>query len=117
MNSRTVAAFMLLALGFACDADPRHSPDWMAGRDSTGFLPLRESGSLCPNCITLEQLVELGDDRGPGFVEETHDVLRDDLGRYWVRQRDLVKVFGPTGIFEREVGQWLADAACTRAWR
>jgi len=95
--------FLIFAIG--CDGGPPPSANWMAERDSTGFLPVQDSPDICRNCIVLEKLAELGDADGPGYVERTQAVLQDGLGQYWVHQRDELKVFASTGGFLRVVGR------------
>ena len=52
-----------------------------------------------------EQEAVLGDTVGPGYLEFLEDVIQDGLGRYWVGQRNAIKVFGPGGEFVRTVGR------------
>lgn len=99
----TTLAFLVLLFG--CGPRDTSAPDWLADRDSTGFLPLADSPDLCLDCIFLEKLVELGDEDGPGFIDWTQLAVQDGIGQLWIDQRSEIKVFGPTGDFVRYVGR------------
>ncbi|MGH7501336.1 MAG: hypothetical protein ACREL7_06200 [Longimicrobiales bacterium] len=93
----------LLAAGCTI-SDPKPVP-WPDQADSTGVRAITESPSLCRECIVLDPLITIGDTAGPGYIEETSDVVRDSAGNYWVGQRRMIKVFDSTGTFLRQVGR------------
>ena len=73
--------------------------------DTTGFRQLSEATDICRDCVVLEAVVEFGDTVGPGFVNEAAFATQDSLGRYWINQRDGIKVFSAQGRFVGTVGR------------
>lgn len=62
----------------------------------------------CASCIQLDLATTLGATDGAGFLTDRGtlgDIVRDDSGRYWVGQRDQVKLFDSTGTFLAAVGR------------
>jgi hypothetical protein len=94
-----------IALVGGCENAGPGQAHWLAARDTSGFMALQDAASVCTDCLTIEHVVTMGDSVGPGFVEETHFVTRDSLGRYWLNQRDAVKVFDARGQYVGEVGK------------
>ena len=93
---------LLLSAGCTIDtpavADaPAPDGAWTDVVDSTSFRILVESPTLCEDCVAFERVVVLGDTVGPGYTEASDLVLRDRLGRYWVGQRDFLKVYDESG--------------------
>lgn len=60
----------------------------------------------CPGCIVLDPVVSLGTPTGDGILAgPLHVAIRDASGRYWVQDRDLLKVYAPDGGFVSGVGR------------
>lgn len=100
--------FLLLALGYAVSCTPRDSTPsyaWTEPVDSAGSSALVDNSAQCQACLSLFPHLTLGETDGPGFLEETYDLVQDSLGRYWVGQRGGIKVFDPRGQFIATVGR------------
>lgn len=68
----------------------------------------RAVADSCTSCIQLDLATTLGATDDAGFLTDRGtlgDIVRDDSGRYWVGQRDQVKLFDSTGIFLGAVGR------------
>ncbi|MCY3705825.1 MAG: hypothetical protein OXH08_10020 [Gammaproteobacteria bacterium] len=108
-TSRSLAAVaILLAHGFFIACAPPDEPPrahWTDVTDSTEVRILRESESLCEDCITLERVLVMGDTIGEGYLREAMHMVRDSAGNYWFGQYEAVKVFDATGNFVGEVGR------------
>ena len=110
MNTfRSLAAFAtLVALGLflACgEPDEPSRAHWTDVSDSTEVRLIRESESLCEDCITLEQVLIMGDTIGDGYLREAFHMVRDSAGNYWFGQYEAVKVFDAAGEYVGEVGR------------
>ena len=106
--SRSLAALAtFLALGIAACMQPDEPPrvHWTDVSDSTEVRLIRESESLCEDCITLEQVLIMGDTIGEGYLREAFHMVRDSAGNYWFGQYEGVKVFDAAGNFVSEVGR------------
>ncbi len=95
----TIAASLL-----RCGSSDSHAT-WTAGMDSTEVRTIEVGSSTCTDCILLTEAAVLGDLEGPGYVEETSNVIRDGLGNYWVAQNSEIKLFDSTGRFMRTLGR------------
>ena len=98
----------LLAAGWilACaPSDESSRAHWTDATDSTEVRLIRESESLCEDCITLERVLVMGDTVGDGYLREAFHMVRDSAGTYWFGQYDAVKVFDAMGGFAGEVGR------------
>lgn len=76
-----------------------------ASQDSSVLLTLADAQELCVRCIDLRQVVVIGDTVGDGYIENTRDAVLDSLGRYWIAQGSVIKVFDAEGRFVRTVGR------------
>ena len=108
-TSRSFAAFATLVafcLCLAC-AEPADPPraHWTDVTDSAEVRLIHESESLCEDCITLEQVLAMGDTIGEGYLREAFHMVRDSAGNYWFGQYDAVKVFDSAGAFTGEIGR------------
>ena len=102
------AAAILLAHGlFIACAPPAEPPraHWTNVTDSTEVRLIRESESLCEDCITLARVLVMGDTIGEGYLREAMHMVRDSAGNYWFGQYEAVKVFDAAGAFVGEVGR------------
>ena len=108
-TSRSLVAFAtLVALGLflACgEPDEPSRAHWTDVTDSTEVRLIRESESLCEDCITLEQVLVMGDTIGEGYLRAAFHMVRDSAGNYWFGQYEAVKVFDAAGEFVGEVGR------------
>ena len=106
--ARLSVAIVGLTLALAgCDRS-RAGHTWRESPDSLGFRSITGLASACTECIELTPMATLGNDSGPGFLEDngTLDYLvRDRAGRYWVGQRGNIKVYAPDGKFLTTVGR------------
>jgi len=101
----STTAFVLV-MGCRGKSQPRAEwPDWRATPDSAVWRVVSEDARTCRDCITLSELVVMGDSDGPGYLQDTQWVTRDSVGRYWIELVGGIKVYGPTGKFIRQVGQ------------
>lgn len=100
----TLALVLILAVGCE-EAGSTPKMDWAVVQDSGAVFPLRESATICLDCIDLQRLVVMGDTDGPGYVEYATWLVSDSLGRYWITQNGFIKVFDATGKFVRQVGR------------
>jgi hypothetical protein len=67
---------------------------------------LVDDPAICLDCLAVSNEVVIGEEDGPGFLERSGvGMALDDLGRYWVLQREGAKVFAPNGEFLRAVGR------------
>jgi hypothetical protein len=96
---------LLAGLVLGCESPNPAQSHWYEARDSTGFRSLRESPSVCRDCIALNRVAVLGDTSGPGYIEWTQSFTRDSLGNYWAGQGDGIKVFDSAGRYLRQVGR------------
>lgn len=107
------------------DADRRRATAWALGLlvgivgcgpqtcDASSFFSEecqldRTVADSCTSCIQLDPATTLGATDDAGFLTDRGtlgDIVRDDRGRYWVGQRDQVKLFDSTGIFLGAVGR------------
>ena len=107
------------------DADRRLATAWALGLligivgcgpqtpDASSFFSeecqlARTVADSCTSCIQLDPATTLGATDDAGFLTDRGtlgDIVRDDRGRYWVGQRDQVKLFDSTGIFLGAVGR------------
>lgn len=107
--SRSAAVFATLVapcLFLGCselDEPPR--AHWTDVTDSTEVRLIRESESLCEDCITLEQVLVMGDTIGEGYLRAAMHMVRDSAGNYWFGQYEAVKVFDASGEYVGEVGR------------
>ena len=99
-----VVAVVGLGLLLGCGEQQVMNRNWMNARDSTGFAELIVR-SPCQDCLTEEPVAVLGSSDGLGFVEETDWGLEDHLGRYWLNQDEILKVFNPDGSYLGTVGR------------
>ena len=97
-----VASCLFLGCSEA-DAPPR--AHWTDITDSTEVRIIRESESLCDDCITVERVLVMGDTVGDGYLRGAFHLVRDSVGHYWFGQYEAVKVFDPAGDFVGEVGR------------
>lgn len=107
-TSRLPAAFaILLASAIVACAPPDEPPraHWTDVTDSSEVRLIRESESLCEDCITLERVLVMGDTIGEGYLREAFHMVRDSIGNYWFGQYEAVKVFDAAGEFVGEVGR------------
>ncbi len=107
-TSRSLAVFtILLASGGVACAPPDEPPraHWTDVTDSTEVRLIRESESLCEDCITLEQVLVMGDTIGEGYLRAAMHMVRDSAGNYWFGQYEAVKVFDASGEYVGEVGR------------
>lgn len=98
----------LTFLTAACDRPSLRSSAWRERPDSVGYRSITGIASACTNCIELSSMVILGADKGVGFLEDNGpfgSVVRDREGRYWVGQKNAVKVYAPNGEFVATVGR------------
>jgi hypothetical protein len=102
---RAAASSVLLLAALGCEHRPATQASWRSTPDSTGTIQLVDAQAVCSDCVSVESVVVLGDSDGPGYIEVTEWVTIDSLHRYWVGQRDLIKVFDSGGSFLREVGR------------
>lgn len=99
------AAFAMIGFVGGCESGGRTRGSFGNPRDSNAVVAIRESPQLCRSCITLDTVAVLGDADGQGYVEYTTRVVQDSLGRFWINQKDRVKVFEASGRFVGEVGR------------
>ncbi len=99
----TLVASCLLAGCSEPDEPPR--AHWTDVTDSTEVRLIRESESLCEDCITLEQVLIMGDTIGDGYLRAAFHMVRDSTGNYWFGQYEAVKVFDAAGEYVGEVGR------------
>lgn len=107
-TSRSLAVLtILLASGVVACAQPDEPPraHWTDVTDSTEVRLIRESESLCEDCITLERVLVMGDTIGDGYLREAMHMVRDSAGNYWFGQYEAVKVFDAAGEYVGEVGR------------
>ena len=105
---RLLAAVALpLAAGIVACAAPDEPPraHWTEVTDSTEVRLIRESESLCEDCISVERVLVMGDTIGAGYLREAFHMVRDSSGNYWFGQYEAVKVFDAAGNFVGEVGR------------
>lgn len=105
---RSFARFAILsAVGIIACAPPGDPPraHWTDVTDSTEVRLIRESESLCGDCITVERVLVMGDTIGDGYLQGAFHLVRDSAGNYWFGQYEAVKVFDATGSFVGEVGR------------
>ena len=76
-----------------------------AGPDAVQTTRVRDAEEVCVSCIELALETTVGDTEGPGVIEESQFVGSDQLGRFWVTQRDYLAVFDSDGTFVAKVGQ------------
>lgn len=67
------------------------------------FTP--RTGAACDECIVLERIVLIEERSGPDFIEETRAVVGDDVGRFWVGQRDYMALYDSMGNRVASVGR------------
>lgn len=60
---------------------------------------------LCPECVTVEEFMALGDTAGPGIYEGSRSVVVDDLGRFWVIHQNRLTVFDSSGAYVKTSGR------------
>lgn len=105
---KCMAAWSLVAFGpllLGCEQNAARTVSWLASGDSTASITIAEAVAICDECIRSRDLLVLGDLQGPGYVENTERVLRDNGGRYWVMQPGgVLKVFDASGTFVAQVG-------------
>lgn len=97
-----------IAMGglLACDSEAAtRTAEWPVAGEGVVRLTLDSTGGMCPTCIAMESLVTIGDTIGEGYVEATRRIVRDSTGRYWLSQRDRLKVFDADGTYIRQVGR------------
>ena len=108
-TSRSLGPFAtLLAHGLFAACAPADDPPrahWTDVADSTEVRVIRESESLCEDCITLERVLIMGDTIGEGYLREAMHMVRDSAGNHWFGQYEAVKVFDAAGAFVGEVGR------------
>ncbi len=107
-TSRSLAVVtILLASGVVACAPPDEPPrtHWTDVTDSTEVRLIRESESLCEDCITLERVLVMGDTIGEGYLRAAMHMVRDSTGNYWFGQYEAVKVFDAAGEYVGEVGR------------
>ncbi|MCY4647704.1 MAG: hypothetical protein OXE73_12610 [Gammaproteobacteria bacterium] len=103
-----IALASLIGAGFFLACAPPDEPSrahWTDVTDSTEVRLIRESESLCEDCITLEQVLVMGDTIGEGYLRAAFHLVRDSVGNYWFGQYEAVKVFDAEGNFVGEVGR------------
>ena len=107
--SRSAAVFATLVASclFLGCSEPDEPPraHWTDVTDSTEVRLIRESESLCEDCITLERVLVLGDTIGDGYLRAAFHMVRDSAGNYWFGQYEAVKVFDASGEYVGEVGR------------
>ena len=108
-TSRSLAAVaILLAHGLFIACAPPDEPSrahWTDVTDSAEVRIIRESESLCEDCITPTRALIMGDTIGEGYLREAFHMVRDSAGNYWFGQYEAVKVFDTAGNFVGEVGR------------
>ena len=106
-RSLTAAAILLAHGLFIACAPPDEPPraHWTDITDSTEVRLIRDSESLCEDCITLERVLVMGDTIGEGYLRGAFHLVRDSAGNYWFGQYEAVKVFDAAGNFVGEVGR------------
>ena len=107
-TSRSLAVFTILLASGGVDCAPPDEPPrahWTDVTDSTEVRLIRESESLCEDCITLEQVLVMGDTIGEGYLRAAMHMVRDSAGNYWFGQYEAVKVFDASGEYVGEVGR------------
>ena len=105
--TRSVLMIGLTFLTMACDG-PGPRASWREQPDSVGYRAITGLASACATCIELSPMVILGTDKGEGFLEDNGAfgrVVRDREGRYWVAQKNAVKVYATNGDFVATVGR------------
>lgn len=100
---------VVCAVVIGCDGTPgtdgvRAAP-WYAVADTAATWSVEDDASLCSDCIGVERVAVIGDSTADGFVVETHSATQDSAGRYWLGQRERIKVFGPTGNWIKTIGR------------
>lgn len=102
---RTLLIVPVLVASSACEQQQAQATPWDSPSDSAKTEMVTDSDSICGDCIALQELAVLGDVDGPGYIEWTQDVVRDSLGRYWVGQKEWIKVYDASGEYLRQVGR------------
>ncbi len=106
-RSLATLATLVASCLFAGCSEPDEPPraHWTDVTDSTEVRLIRESESLCEDCITLEQVLIMGDTIGDGYLRAAFHMVRDSAGNYWFGQYEAVKVFDAAGEYMGEVGR------------
>lgn len=102
------ALVVLLAFTSACRDGLDGSPSWTENWGDSATFSLAPSPGQCGDCIESTLLVTLGDRGGEGFIVDRGQLgttLEDDRGRFWVPQRDHLKVFDAGGNYLQTVGR------------
>lgn len=97
----------LTFLTTACEG-PSKGSAWRERPDSVGYRSITGIESACATCIELSLMATLGTDKGEGFLEDNGAfgrVVRDREGRYWVAQKNAVKVYASNNDFVATVGR------------
>jgi len=80
--------------------------DPLSSADSSAIIKISDSPLPCATCISITQLVTLGDTTGPGTLNNLGaGVVRDASGRYWVGQVNCIKIFDRNGKFLATIGR------------
>jgi len=90
---------------FGTDGEAFRETTWYGDADSTATWNVEDDASLCSDCIVVKRVAVIGDSTAEGLVVETHEVTQDSVGRYWVGQRERIKVFSPTGEWIKTIGR------------
>ena len=105
--SRSLAAIAILVAAGLVACTPPEEPSrahWTDVTDSTE-VRISEAEPICLDCITLEQVLVMGDTIGEGYLREAMHMVRDSAGNYWFGQYEAVKIFDAAGAFMGEVGR------------
>lgn len=81
------------------------SDAWRARSDSVEWHELALDPTACTDCISLTEVLSIGQEDGPGYYEGTRWAAIDTLGRYWVAQSGGPKLYDRTGAFIAQVGR------------
>jgi|GEM_PF-6768086 len=105
---RILKGIAVLTVLTACSED--HStlpnwPDWESGSSGDLELFVKPDANTCEKCMVWQEHVRLRDTVGPGIIDETGTVARDQAGRIWGGFGNVIKVYGPRGEFVQSVGR------------
>ena len=101
-----VTVLLLTAVLVSCSESEGSSPSRDIASGSGRMPAPAVTAAGCPGCIILDTLVELGTPQGDGILSgPLHVAIDDASGRYWVQDRDILKVYAPDGSFISQVGR------------
>ena len=98
-------ALLLLGAPLACGDAQEQVPGTQEQGPGNGETVLAVDGRTCDTCLSFHQVVELGQEDGPGYLRAVFFVALDSTDNYWVSQPYGPKVYSPEGEFLGQVGQ------------